>query len=276
MKKLNDDTKLEAMGNDIYSLGFSIDTLCYIVDTFEPLKYLHDNNQFMQIDDIYRSLLTKIAALIKALPSQLVSDADTALTLLPASLFKLWEIDDRWHHTKSLLLSTRSQTQGLSHTKRLRIDDSLYDENVKTLNAAEKLVNEYFSVIESNNTQDTPIEETVSEPVYTLKYDHISGRIYVNDLLIQRTQVDRAPDIVMSRVIKSPNKLISFDDERAVNINSFINNLRIPSELCDLFFPRRGRKSLQLAPIITKAMAKDNNLDIDSLNRELENIAYTE
>lgn len=80
----------------------------------------------------------------------------------------------------------------------------------------------------------------------------------------------------MSRVIDNPNTLVSFKDKPTVNVSSFINNLRMPSELRNMFFPRRAKKSLQLVPNITIEMIEKNNLDITSLNRQLEALSHTE
>lgn len=276
MKKKSLNTTTNNLGDDIYSLGFAIDILSYILDTLELTEGIYDNRYFTKLDDIYDSLLTEIATITESLPSELTSDTNMALKLLPDSLFKLWEIEHNWQYIKLLLFSTKSKTKRYADKKQLKINPQRWEEKSKQLDIAEETTNQYLEAI--GVTLNAPIEPepaTASHPIYTLKYDHMSGSIYINNLLIQRTRVDSSSDIIMSKATENPNKLTEFKENKTVNVSSFINNSLIPEELCALFFQKRSKKSLCLVPVITKKMAEDAKLDIDALNRKLEKIAST-
>jgi hypothetical protein len=111
-------------------------------------------------------------------------------------------------------------------------------------------------------------EQPVGEVAYKLEYDSLSGKLYVNDKLIQTLQLDNTPDVAFQKAMETPNKPVSIKG----SMSSTVNNLKIPLALKNIMF-RVSKGAFQVNPIITENDLKKRKINKPEIDEKLQELA---
>jgi hypothetical protein len=100
--------------------------------------------------------------------------------------------------------------------------------------------------------QEIARKEYDSSYRYWLRYDELSGRLYLNDtILLATTRLDWPPDRLLQQVFANPNAMIELDGVTSAQVSSALRDLHITGPLKKIFFPRTSGNKVMFRPAIT-------------------------
>jgi len=87
---------------------------------------------------------------------------------------------------------------------------------------------------------------------YWLKYDEMSGKLYLNGtILIATTRLDWPADRLLRQVFEKPNELIELDGVKSSQVSSALRDIGMTGTLKKIFFPRTSGNKVMFRPFIT-------------------------
>jgi len=96
---------------------------------------------------------------------------------------------------------------------------------------------------------------------YWLKYDEMSGKLYLNGtILIATTRLDWPADRLLRQVFEKPNELIELDGVKSSQVSSALRDIGMTGTLKKIFFPRTSGNKVMFRPFITNTEFVDEKL----------------
>jgi Mg2+ and Co2+ transporter CorA len=186
MNKLNGKYQQAELGRDLLDLIFLIDTIISTLDALDSLDAVSDNQYFLQLDAVYCSALNDISTAIERTPSRLVANLKEAMELLPDSLYRQQEIENRWGNIRTLLLSSQANIRQFIESEELAIAEDQQSELLNTSRDISEIINNYTSemskVANELNEKDTKkAKGYLSQSSDTSKNTKDAGRLKLTD-----------------------------------------------------------------------------------------------